>query len=65
MPKNPATLSPKGNMSSEPSKQRPEITQVNKGAEAKGKLVDAAKADLYPTFFAATIASVARAPGRQ
>ena len=65
MPKNPATLSSEGEYVQRALEQRPEITQVHKGAEAKGKLVNAAKADLYPTFFAATIASVARAPGRQ
>ena len=60
LPKNPVNLAPEGEYVQRALEQRPEITQVKKGAEAKGKLVDAAKADLYPTFFAATIASVAR-----
>jgi outer membrane protein TolC len=44
---------------------RPAILEVKKGAEAKGKLADAAKADLYPSFFAAAIGSTAGSPGRE
>ncbi len=44
---------------------RPELLAVRKGAAAKGKLADAAQADLYPTVFGAVVASVAGAPGRQ
>lgn len=44
---------------------RPELLEVKKGAEAKGKLADAAKADLYPSFFAAAVGSLAGAPGRE
>jgi outer membrane protein TolC len=58
-------LPPEGEYVLRALEKRPEITQVKKGAEARGKMVDAAKADLYPTFFAATIASLAQAPGRE
>ena len=44
---------------------RPELLEVKKGVAAKEKLAEAAKADLYPTFFAAVIGSIAGAPGRQ
>jgi outer membrane protein TolC len=44
---------------------RPELLEVKKGVAAKEKLAEAAKADLYPTIFAAAVASVAGAPGRQ
>ena len=44
---------------------RPELLEVKNGVAAKEKLAQAAQADLYPTFFAAAVASVAGAPGRQ
>jgi outer membrane protein TolC len=44
---------------------RPAIQEVKKGTDARGKLADAAKADLYPSFFAAAIGSTAGDPGRQ
>ncbi len=65
LPKNPANLQPEGEYVARALENRPEIIQVKKGVEAKGKLADAAKADLYPSFFAAAVASVAGAPGRQ
>jgi outer membrane protein TolC len=65
LPKNPADLAPEGEYVERALANRPEIRQVKKGAEAKGKLADAAKADLYPSIFAAAVASVAGAPGRQ
>ncbi len=43
---------------------RPEFTQVKKGVEARKKLMEAAKADFYPSFGLAVIGSVAGAPGR-
>ena len=43
---------------------RPELLEVQKGTEAKGKLAEAARADLYPSIFAAALGSVAGAPGR-
>ena len=65
LPKNPENLGSQEEYVQRALASRPEITQVKKGAEAKGKLVNAAEADLYPTFFASTVASVAGAPGRQ
>jgi outer membrane protein len=44
---------------------RPELAQVKKGVAAKEKMAQAAEADLYPTFFAAAVASVAGAPSRE
>jgi outer membrane protein TolC len=65
LPKNPANLQPEGEYVQRALQNRPEITQVKKGADAKGKLADAAKSDLYPSFFAAAVGSVSGAPGRQ
>ena len=65
MPKNPENLGSQEEYVQRALANRPEIMQVKKGAEARGKLVCAAEADLYPTFFASSIASVAGAPGRQ
>lgn len=45
--------------------QRPQFEQLRKGVEAMKKMSDAAKADLYPSFFAAAQGSVAGAPGRE
>jgi outer membrane protein TolC len=45
--------------------RRPEILEVKKGVGAKGKLADAAKADLYPSIYASIQGSVAGAPDRQ
>jgi len=44
--------------------QRPEMKQLKEGIEAQKYLWEAAKSDLYPSFFFAVIASVAGAPGR-
>ncbi|MGA2228053.1 MAG: TolC family protein [Syntrophobacteraceae bacterium] len=65
MPKNPENLGSQEEYVQRALANRPEIMQVKKGAEARGKLVCAAEADLYPTFFASGLASVAGAPGRQ
>lgn len=43
---------------------RPEFKQLAEGLEAKKFLVEAAKSDLYPSFFAAVVGSFAGAPGR-
>jgi len=43
---------------------RPELLEVKKGSEAKAKLADAAKADLYPSIFAVVLGSAAGAPDR-
>jgi len=65
LPKKPANLEPEEEYVQRALEHRPEIMQVKKGTDAKGKLADAAKADLYPSFFAAAVASVAGAPDRQ
>ena len=44
---------------------RPELQELKKGIEARKALVDAARADLYPSFFLGAIGSVAGAPGRE
>ena len=44
--------------------QRPEFTQLKSGLVARQLLVDAAKADRYPSFFLAVVGQVAGAPGR-
>jgi outer membrane protein TolC len=65
LPKNPANLEPEGEYVKRALERRPEIIQAQKGVEAKGKLAEAAKADLYPSFFAAAAGSFAGAPDRQ
>lgn len=65
LPKKVVTLDPEGEYVMRALELRPEITQVKKGVEAKKKMVAAAKADLYPSFFAAAIGSVAGAPNRE
>jgi outer membrane protein len=45
--------------------QRPEFTQLKHGLVARQLLVDAAKADRYPSFFLAVVGQVAGAPGRE
>ncbi len=44
---------------------RPELQELKKGIEARKALVDAARADLYPSFFLAAVGSLAGAPGRE
>jgi outer membrane protein TolC len=44
---------------------RPEMAQLKEGLVARQLLVDAAKADQYPAFFAAVIGALAGAPGRE
>lgn len=65
LPKKPVILAPEGEYVQQAMEQRPEFTQVKKGVDARKKLVEAAKADLYPSFFAAAVGSVAGAPDRQ
>lgn len=45
--------------------QRPEMEQLKKGIQAQKSLVEAARADLYPSIFAAGFGSFAGAPGRE
>jgi outer membrane protein len=65
LPKKPVPLAAEDEYIQLALQQRPELTQVKKGADARGKLAEAAKADLYPSFFAAAVGSVAGAPGRE
>jgi outer membrane protein len=44
---------------------RPELAQLKEGLAARELLVEAAKADQYPSFFFAIIGSFAGAPGRR
>ncbi|MGQ9859556.1 MAG: TolC family protein [Thermodesulfobacteriota bacterium] len=44
---------------------RPELEQIENGLEARKSLVEAAKADMYPSVFLAGIASLAGAPNRE
>ncbi len=64
LPKNPVVLQTEEEYVQRALEGRPDIIQVKKGAQAGEKLAEAAKADLYPTFFAAAIASTASATGR-
>jgi outer membrane protein TolC len=43
----------------------PELEQIERGLEARQSLVEAAKADMYPSIFLAAIASLAGAPNRE
>jgi outer membrane protein len=45
--------------------QRPELDQLKKGIAARQSMVEAAKADLYPSLFLAGIGSFSGAPGRE
>ena len=65
LPKNPANLEPEEEYIQRALTSRPELLEVKKGVEAKGKLTDAAKADLYPSIFAAAQGSFAGAPDRE
>lgn len=65
LPKKPVPLASEDEYIQLALQQRPELTQVKKGADARGKLAEAAKADLYPSFFAAAVGSVAGAPNRE
>lgn len=44
---------------------RPELEELKRGIEARKALVDAARADLYPSFFLGAVGSLAGAPGRE
>ncbi|MFZ2446409.1 MAG: TolC family protein [Syntrophobacteraceae bacterium] len=64
LPKKPLQLGPEGEYVLLALANRPEFIQTKKGAEARKKLMEAAQADLYPSFYAAVIGSVAGSPGR-
>ena len=65
LPKNTANLEPEDEYIERALANRPAILAVKKGTDAKAKLADAAKADLYPSFYAAAIGSTAGAPDRE
>ncbi len=65
LPKETVNLDLEGEYVQRALAHRPEVAQVKKGVEAKKKLVCAAQADLYPSFFTAVIGSVAGAPDRE
>jgi outer membrane protein TolC len=65
LPKKPVPLAAEEEYVQLALQQRPELTQVKKGADAQKKLAEAAKADLYPSFFAAAVGSLAGAPNRE
>ena len=65
LPENTIKLAPVEEYIQRALSNRPELLEVKKGVAAREKLAEAAKADLYPTIFAAVIGSVAGAPGRQ
>jgi outer membrane protein TolC len=65
LPKNTVALEPEEEYIQRALANRPAILGVKKGAEAREKLAEAAKADLYPSFYAAAIGSTAGAPGRE
>ncbi len=46
-------------------RSRPELRQLERGVEARKAMLEASRADFYPTFFAAAIGSFAGAPGRE
>jgi outer membrane protein len=46
-------------------RQRPEFDQIDRGLDARKSLVEAAKADMYPSIFLAGVASFAGAPNRE
>lgn len=65
LPKADRTLAPQDEYIQMALERRPEIRQLKEGVEAQRSLVDAARADLYPSFFGAAIGSFAGAPGRE
>lgn len=65
LPKDTAQLASEEEYVAEALGRRPELTQVKKGAIAKEKVAEAAKADFYPSIFAAVIGSVAGSPDRE
>ncbi len=64
LPREPRHLAPEEEYVQMALANRPEFTQVKKGVEARRKLMEAAKADFYPSFGLAVVGSVAGAPNR-
>jgi outer membrane protein len=65
LPKDTRELDRQEEYMSKALENRPELEELKKGIEARKALVDAARADLYPSFFLAAIGSFAGAPGRE
>jgi outer membrane protein TolC len=65
LPKSDRSLAPQEEYIQMALERRPEIKQIKEGVEAQRSLVNAARADLYPSFFGAAIGSFAGAPGRE
>jgi outer membrane protein len=65
LPKGEHTLQPQDEYVRLALAQRPELQQLNKGVEARKSLVEAAKADLYPSIYLAGVGSLAGAPNRE
>lgn len=65
LPKDMRTLADREEYIRRALETRPELEQLEKGLQAQKSMLDAAKADLYPSFFLAGVASLAGAPGRE
>jgi len=65
LPKDPRALGDQKDYIEMALRMRPELEQIEKGLEAKKSLVEAAKADMYPSIFLAGVASLAGAPNRE
>lgn len=65
LPKDPRALGDQKDYIEMALRLRPELEQIEKGLEAKKSLVEAAKADMYPSIFLAGVASLAGAPNRE
>ncbi len=65
LPKDPRALGEQKDYIEMALRMRPELEQIEKGLEAKKSLVEAAKADMYPSIFLAGVASLAGAPNRE
>jgi outer membrane protein len=65
LPKDQRTLERQDDYMEKALANRPELEELEKGIEARKALVDAAMADLYPSFFLGAFGSLAGAPGRE
>jgi len=65
LPKDTRALDAQDGYISRAMEQRPELVGLKHGIEARKSLVDAARADLYPSVFVAGVGSFAGAPGRE
>lgn len=65
LPKDTRALGDQEDYIREALEKRPELDQLEKGLAARKAMLDAAKADLYPSFFLAAVGSFAGAPGRE